>query len=517
MSNFKFKSANLIEVFEDVEEITKLLLNLLKFGGECNINVCISKQTIPHDVSKLELDRATDLVKITKLIHGIRKRNRDVKTDILLSLARYPRYNYITKELLYNDSPAVLAVSSGEKPISIIKLCVNSKNMDMFFELLKYIPIKTVMSNFDNDFRMMDQIDKIIMSGRLYEFLEYIGKNKDEIIEILVVDKENFHCFEEAVDLDKPAGEDEDEGGGNASDDDGDGGCREPEFTDPHSTMYAYYMFKHTHKQIGKKIHKINSLFYRNQEYELDQAAAWFTIEQIKRLNELGFVIGKYFYFKRPSTSKEHAIMKKDIKPVVKVNAYIKERNEMNLHALRVSNHRTRDSLHCALKYALIDYRQNKETSEDKIEYLLKLILDQKDDHKLFIPEIIWIMSKYFPFDHKLMKLLLPNDKAMKDFILFEDDYKINPRVGQSAFKNYYDFSARSEIWSSMAKVIVDKEFLLNGVLGQCEEMIPEDHNTRECLILASHTCVSLMKACFELGKGKILMEKIVRKATMSR
>jgi hypothetical protein len=496
-----------------VEEVTKLLLNLLKFGGECNINVGISKQSIPHDVSKLELDRATDLVKITKLIHGIRKRNRNGKTDVLLSLARYPRYNYITKDLLYNDSPAVLAVSSGTEPLGIIKLCVNSKNMDMFFELLKHIPLKTMMSNLDTGYGMINEIDKIILSRRLYEFLEYVGKNKDEIIKILVLEKENFHCFEDAVDLNKPSKENE----GGDEDDEGEAGCSEPEFTDPHSIMYAYYMFKHTHKQIGKKIHKINSLFFRNEEYELDQAAAWFTIEQIKRLNELGFVIGKYFYFKPPSTSRENAIMRKDIKPVVKVNAYIKERNEMNLHALCKTNHRMKYSLHCALKYALIDYRQNKETSEDKIEYLLKLILEHKDDHKLFIPEIVWVMSKYFPFDHKLMKLLLPNDKAMKDFILFEDDYKINPRVGQSAFKNYYDSGARSEIWSGLAKVIVDKEFLLNGVLDQCGEMISEDLITKECLMYASSTCVSLMKACFDLGKGKSLMEKIVRKVTMNR
>jgi hypothetical protein len=424
------------------------------------INVSVSKQSIPVNVSKDQLKRATDLVKIIKLLHGAKIRGNSKYVSLLESLASYPRYNYITSDLLYQDSPAILAFHyDNRKPMSLIKVCVKSKNMDMMFELFKHIPIKEIINGYIHGISSREEFDHIIMSDRAYEFLDYISRNRDELNELLIVDKLNFHGFDDAIDLENPS---KDKGG-----EEGEGDDREPDFTQPGSIMYAYYQFNNTHKKVGKEIHKINTLFFSGSDYKLDHAVPWLNIEQIKRLNEHGFVIGKYFYYDYIHRSKTFEAMNKEINTVVKINAYIRESNEMNL-----SSKNNRFTTKYALKYALIEYRQSNGATEDKIEYLLKLILDRKDENKLFIPEIIWIMSKYFPFDHKFMKLLVPNDKAMKDFILFQGDIEVIPRIGESAFKNFYMVESRRIIWSDLATIIVEKEFLLNGVLDQCDQFI---------------------------------------------
>lgn len=507
MHSFKFESANLIEVFEDADEILQFMLNIIKFGGECMINVSVSKKSIPADVSKDKLKRATDLVKIIKLLHGNRKRGGNKKLVLLESLACYPRYNYITNDLLYKDSPAILAFHyDNGKPLSLIKTCVQSKNLDMMFELFKHIEIKEIINSNTFDVCYKEELEQIIMSDRAYDFLDYIGRNKDQLNEMLIVNSFNFHDFSYALDLEKPI---KDKGN---NENEGEDDIMEPNFTEADSIMYAYYQFNNTHEKVGKEIHRMNTMFFNGSNYKLDLAVPWLTIEQIKRLNEHGFVIGKYFYYVYSHRSIVFEANRKEISTVAKVNAHIRECNEMNLH-FQSSRYITS----YALKHALIEYRQSNGATEDKVEYFLKLILDRKDEHKLFIPEIVWIMSKYFAMDHKFMKLLLPNDKAMKDFILFQGDIEIIPRVGQSAFENFYSADSRRIIWSDLANLIVEKEFLLNGVLDQCEQFIcDEETHGSKSLPSASKTHVSLMKACFELNKDKSVMEKIVRKACLT-
>jgi hypothetical protein len=70
-----------------------------------------------------------------------------------------------------------------------------------------------------------------------------------------------------------------------------------------------------------------------------------------------------------------------------------------------------------ALKEALIHYKELKDSDSgpdlDMIEYLCDLLLENKVEYELFMPEIIRCLLLCFPYNHKLLTRFLPNTKAV--------------------------------------------------------------------------------------------------------
>lgn len=60
--------------------------------------------------------------------------------------------------------------------------------------------------------------------------------------------------------------------------------------------VYWYYQSKVLSDQLGKTIHNINNIFF-NEFFYLDALISQFSVDQIKKLNEAGYVIGKYTHY----------------------------------------------------------------------------------------------------------------------------------------------------------------------------------------------------------------------------
>lgn len=211
--------------------------------------------------------------------------------------------------------------------------------------------------------------------------------------------------------------------------------------------------------------------------YFLDQLVKVFTLEQIKHLNSLGYVIGKFIHvdssYSYYGGDKEWITPEYDnfknnhrghMTKINRINATKREIYETTLEDRGVKTF-------FALKYALNTYKFTGGENEDIVEYLVTLLVERKQEINLFVPEIIWVLSQYLPPDHKLIKAFLPDIKAYRDHVLFGAYSEVLPIVGESDYKMYYSIECRVKMLISMAEIILLNKEVFAEFLSYLEKL----------------------------------------------
>ena len=164
------------------------------------------------------------------------------------------------------------------------------------------------------------------------------------------------------------------------------------------------------------------------------------SVEQIKKLNEKGYVIGKYIYntsgyydllgWINPLDKITHKNMKEYITKASKQNLLIRTHKDFKFC-------KNNESINLSLKHALIHYKLSNGSNEDMVKFLVDILVEKKEEIKLFIPNIVWMLLKCFPSSHKFIKAFVPDKKAYKDYVLFLADIPIKPYIGEKAYEFY--------------------------------------------------------------------------------
>lgn len=399
----------------------------MKFDGTAYINVIIEKNDQSKGgATKEQIDEMTDLMKISKLVKHSRKKKlkNGGPENVITILSYHKRYNYITANLLYEDSPAILCANfhlyNQESPF---KAAWIADNFELALKLLDYSSAREIL---DGVFRRSQsanvQLIKILQSEYLYEFLIKIAERKKEIESVMKPDEFRFVFCYEPFDVDEPQKENAGEG-----DEEGEGDMN---YNEDKSVFFLWYQGRSVYKKVGREISFFNCLF-ANYRYYLDETVKVLSVKQIKKLNEMGYVIGQYFH--QDTSYKKQEILpmcyeisqnkdKKVYSKYAKINQSLREANWTTLR----NKEGTADY---ALKYALRQYKATNGENAEMVDYLIKILEKKIPEIQLMIPELIWLLCKYFPSDHKYIKMFLPNAKAYRDYILLEGGRDLDPRV----------------------------------------------------------------------------------------
>ncbi|CAI2385728.1 unnamed protein product [Moneuplotes crassus] len=530
LKNFGFKSGKLIEIAQDPEVITSVLMNFLKLGGYSHLNVELGD--LKKDTSK-----AKDLVKALKYLHNNKRfaKKRGIKYSCFWELCKRPELNDITLDLIYEES---LSLISNIKDYYDLPW-VEAMRRDNFPVILKYLEHfdfrckkKRAIQNAEY---LGDPIKGFYQSGKGFEnmrdaffrrpwvtpegndtvkqecmkFLMYFANQKEHIDEIEFKEDIFLEMTNESDDMllrimENPEGKDKDTAK-DANNEEGEGeyGYDLESFDDPRSYFYFYYSYPITKGQIGKDIPKFNLLFYY-QMYLPDMLIDKLTLDEIKKLNSAGFVIGKYSYQcwnLKWMKDKKYApnLQVKDIDEIF-VDRYGGD---------RVEGYATSS----AFQYAMSIYIQNKAgINEEVIEYLLKLLLAQKEA-TLIMPKTIFLLLKGFPSNHKLVDLALPTMKDIENYVFFKTDCKPVPEPApklSSAYGIFYPDKVRCELWKTIPYFLLTKEDVFDAFITEVQknmktsiDKIKANEGTISDLENQTDILIKLFRTSFNLASPK--------------
>lgn len=288
---------------------------------------------------------------------------------------------------------------------------------------------------------------KVFTSNYIYDYLNIFADNKE--LAMKHIDENDLNLFksqlkwnpnEERKRKEKSSTSPNGGGGGGGDDDDYD---YDYDYFEPKSfetLFHGYYLYNISNKHFGTKIHKFNSLFKDDSgTYVLDELVNVLSVDQIKKLNDKGYVIGKYFhmssYYGRPSywSNPLDKITHKDTKEFITKNC----KKNMYIKIIKDFNYSDRNNVSFALKHALVQYKLTNGANEEMIGYLVDILSHIKDEIRLFIPQVVWALLKCFPPTHKFVKAFVADKKAFKDYVLFNANIPVSVYINESAYEIY--------------------------------------------------------------------------------
>jgi hypothetical protein len=388
-------------------------------------------------------------------------------------------------------------------------------NFEIAFAYLNQAPIEEVLVGLP---LRPQYIKKIFQSEYVYEFLVKIGENKDKLINNFREDEGRFTNTNHKFDIHaEPKGERE--GEYNSYDENNYDEEENTPYIDTYDRgvyVYAYYQFDNVLPKQGTEIHPINYMFWGGR-YFPDQLVKVLTLDQIKHLNSLGYVIGKFIHVDSPYSydgdrewiTPECDNFKNNHRGhMTKINRVNATKRETYSTTLVDRGEKT----FFALKYALNMYKFTGGENEDMVEYLTNLLIERKQEINLFVPEVIWVLSQYLPPTHKLIKAFLPDLQAYKDHVLFDADPEVIPIVGESAYKMYYPIEIRPSMLITMADIIVSNKEAFEETLSRLEQVSFQEQTT---LFRNDNDCAKiyhgLFKATFRMSLGKSVQQRIIK------
>ena len=510
-----------IDSRSDPESIIKIMMYFLWMNVHCYINVLVDDSDIDENSKKI-----IDLMKVYKMMRNLKKNwpSRYMSPNALLVLSAHKRYNYITKQMISMQSPVMLSCTADlSSANNIFVKAVLNNNFEIAFKFLNSVPAEVAYTNIFEDRQVLE---RLMNSEHIHEFLLTLAKCKEEVATVIQTKFEksgrmktsstNIGCmfvsyyspFDIDEDIKSDKVQDENDGESNESDD--------PDYEE--WIFYSYYQAKNVYSQVGKNIDIFNIMFYDNG-YVLDELVNILSVDEIKELNKLGYVIGQYIHQNNwwkatgeyiPRLNGRYNREEVNSRPkCVNTNSELRIRNDLNLQ-------NKEGSIACALKYALFQYKAVDGANENMVDYLVSELALKKDDIELLVPEIIWMLLKCFPIDHKHIKAFLPNDKEYRDYILFKRDIKVVPKVGKDAYEEYYSPSIRYLIWGDCAELILSKPDILKEVLSMLEKEMDIGDSYRLAKKTRESVYTCLFKACFKLDKHQSVKEQIIESASQS-
>ena len=156
-----------------------------------------------------------------------------------------------------------------------------------------------------------------------------------------------------------------------------------------------------------------------------------------------------------------------------------------------------RDHSFNSLKMALSDYERYNCKNEDMIEYLLQIFLKDKEENQLFMPEMAWAVIKTMPLNHKFVKMIIPDEKAFEDVILFKNDLEKHQKLNIGAYDGYYRVVNKCKIWGDLAGYIVSRKGAVQKLMPIIKNFKNEDDN----IIHIANMLTKLMRESFSLSK----------------
>ena len=540
---FKFEVHNDLYFDESTDELNQILFNFIKLGFEFYINLESTMQRIkkmgPYNKLDDKNKRLFDLIKLMKLFKVTRKNSRHVykigswtfnKFSPLLIMVNQSRYNYITTDLLVEDSPVLLSYCTDRRNNDgIIKACIWSDNLELGLQYIQRFDFKQTFWGMPFD---LATVNRMIRCKHVYDLLRFIGDHKKEYYEVVRMWYKSdeklfkdiyFHTSEYNFDINATEKQEKDNDG--EWDDDDYYDSDDIDFTRRTCLVYAYYQFELIKQQIGKAIHIMNAMFFSGY-YLLDELVKVLTVDQVRILNDKGFVIGHYTHFSSfPYRCEDDEIIpivdkydKESHKPYAnkscKINSFKKLKYDMKFDE-------EQETTKTALKYALIKYKMDKCTDDSMIAFLIGLYAANKHYEQLFLPETIWLCYKFIGPDHYSFQSLLSSDQDYKDYILFESKMpEINIAKSDSKnktpYENYYKNATRLQIWGDMAELILPKYGIFEKLLSMIESI--QSKNDEHCGGLIYNYLakfyIAFYKACFKIGSGKDVLERLI---TMAR
>lgn len=224
LDQIKFFQNSQIDFDERPHEIIEILKSLLRLGGRCFINVSITdpkkmmqlhraavdadqpaaekgeaKLKQPDFVLQTSTDEqrklAFDLFTIMKLFHSKKSRLGRVyeqDSNVLMFLAGFEKFNYITKQLVYPDCPAVLSlVLNHDSNFGLFSQCVKKGNFELGFYYLKTFLKDRPHSLYE---KRIDEVDllgmlpekkdvllELMKTELIYDYLMILAEYKDHV------------------------------------------------------------------------------------------------------------------------------------------------------------------------------------------------------------------------------------------------------------------------------------------------------------------------------------------------
>lgn len=139
---------------------------------------------------------------------------------------------------------------------------------------------------------------KVLISEHIYDYLNILADHKDFVMQR--IDENDLSLFKSQQKWNPNEERKRKEGNDNNDGDEEENEDYDYDYFEPKSTetlFYGYYMYNIANNHYGTKIHKFNSLFKDDSGlYALDELVNVLSIDQIKKLNDRGYVIGKYVF-----------------------------------------------------------------------------------------------------------------------------------------------------------------------------------------------------------------------------
>jgi len=273
----KFDSYNQINFEDSPDQIFQMMKGFLYCGSYATINIGYPSS-----------DNLVAISSQTKFLTGIAEEFKeslikyDCEMTILEFFSTFKVYNDYAFELIELDTPVCWFIDvEGRGKLNVFEQCLDGANIQLAMKLVNSLDISKVISSFPIRSK---NLETLLNSESILEFLEFISQNEEKMKKLILDQEENSIPYERFRSMHQRF-----EGENEGEDDD---------YTGIESPLNVMYMHNFRNKllpKIGKEIPYFNLLFFSDvgSRYILDELVKKLKLVEIKKLNSLGYQIGK--------------------------------------------------------------------------------------------------------------------------------------------------------------------------------------------------------------------------------